>query len=832
MSDAPTEPRSNRPTSARYQPLVIVLVAVCAGILADRRLEMPVGLWWMIAIVAWAAWLALWRTGCNRTAGLILLIAVAAVAGAWHHCRWSLFAENDLGHYARARAEPACVEAIALKGTRRLPAPEHDPMQIIPRGDRTRLDVALVGIRDRADWQPVSGRATLLVDGHLLGVHVGDRVRVFTQLAATTPARNPGEFDHARHVRADRQRSVLRAGYPDCVSVVRRASGWNPRQQLDAVRNAAEDLLWQHLEPRHAGLAAAVLLGDRDELGAQRSQAFQETGTVHLLAISGLHVGILVLAMAGLLRLLRVPRIRAAVIVAGAAILYTILTDARPPAIRATILVLVWSASRIWGRRAISFNSLAAAALVILALNPADLFRVGPQLSFLAVAALMWFAPAWFGSGNEPDPIDRLIAESRPWLSRTFWYLLRSARHLTLVSATIWLFALPLVMARFHLFTPVAIVLNTLLWIPMYVALTSGFALLTVGWLCPPVGALVAKVCNLNLWAIDSGIQLAREIPHGHAWVAGPAEWWLIGFYGALGLFAAVPRVRPPRRWALALAAGWIGLGFATAAAPDKRPQVDCTFLSVNHGCAVVLTLPSGKTMLYDAGCFTSPHRGAQTIAGCLWDRGATHLDAVVLSHADADHYNALPELLERFSVGVVYVSPMMFYDENFPLKKLREAIDAAGVPIREIRAGDHLSAGAGCRIEVLHPPGRGVLGDDNANSLVLDVEYQGRRILLPGDLQSPGLDDLMAEEPIDCDVLMVPHHGSRRSNPPGLAAWCTPEIAVISGSLQRDPTPTESAYRAADARVLHTGRGGAVRVTLDATGVEASCFLGSGSSP
>ena len=427
-------------------------------------------------------------------------------------------------------------------------------MQIIPRGDRTRLEIDVVGIRDGADWQPASGRATLLVDGHLLGIHAGDRVRIFGQLASPSAARNPGEFDFAQHARADRQRSVLRSEYPDCVSVVDRASGLTPWQLLDALRTGGEGQLWRYLDVRHAGLATALLLGDREELGAKQTAGFQETGTAHLLAISGLNIGIVVLTLAWLLRMARVPPVRAAVILAVVAVGYTILTDAQPPVVRAMILVLVWTASQLLRRRALPFNALAAAGLVVLALNPAELFRVGTQLSFLAVAGLMWLAPAWFGT--QADPLDQLVEETRPWLSRSIRRSVRSARHLTLVSAAIWALALPLVMARFHLFSLVAIPLNTLLWLPVGAALVSGYALLALGWLCPPVGVVAAWVCNISLWAIDAGIDLARAVPLGHVWVPGPPEWWLVGFYGALGFFAAVPRLRPPRRWAVALLAG------------------------------------------------------------------------------------------------------------------------------------------------------------------------------------------------------------------------------------------------------------------------------------
>ncbi|MGH7689717.1 MAG: ComEC/Rec2 family competence protein [Gemmatimonadaceae bacterium] len=116
-------------------------------------------------------------------------------------------------------------------------------------------------------------------------------------------------------------------------------------------------------------------------------------------------------------------------------------------------------------------------------------------------------------------------------------------------------------------------------------------------------------------------------------------------------------------------------------------------------------------------------------------------------------------------------------------------------------------------------------LGGDNANSLVLDVEYRGRRILLTGDLESPGLDDLLAESPRHCDVILTPHHGSARSNPPGFAAWSTPELAIVSGSFNDRRPEVERAYLASGARLLNTADSGAIRVTIDAAGWHAATW-------
>ena len=809
----------------RYQPLVIVLAATCSGIAADRWLAIPLSVWWTAAILSWAAWLGLWRKRRDLAAAAALLLAVAATAAAWHHCRWFLFPADELGNFARGDKQPVCLQAIALKTPRTVPSPEWNPLRTLPAGDRSRLDIELVAVRDGDLWRPVSGRTQLDVQGRLHAIQPGDRLKIFGQLSRPRNTQNPGEFDYAAHLRARRQRSRIQSQFGQCVSVV--APGGSPGLVglVERARSAGNRLLQRYLSPANAELAAAVLLGAREQLDYDRTQAFVETGTVHLLAISGLHVGILAGALLLMVRRCPISRGWGMLAVAGLVIFYMLLTDARPPVVRATVLVLAFCLSYYLGRQAVSFNSLAFAALVVLALNPADLFHTGAQLSFLAVAGLMWFGPSWAMLGSEQDPLDRVIAESRGWPQRRLWAIGRFVRGLTLVSATIWLLTMPLVMARFHIFSPVAVLLNTLLWVPMVMALMTGFGTLVLGILPGPSGAIFGYVCDASVWLLQTCVNAAREVPGSHFWVPGPADWWLAGFYGGLALLAAFPRIRPPRRWCLALLAVWIAVGFAAAADRDQ-PRLDCTFLSMGHGCAVVLELPDGKTLLYDAGRFGAPGSGTRSIAGFLWSRGHTHLDAVVLSHGDVDHYNALPGLLERFSVGVIYVSPMMFENDNSALTALKQAINESGVPLREIRASDLLPGGEDCRIEVLHPPQRGVLGGDNPNTIVLAVEYLGRRILLPGDLDTPGLNAVLAEEPLDCDVILAPHHGSRRSNPPGMAAWCTPEWVVISGSRRWDPGPVIEAYRTAGSRVLHTADVGAVSVAIEPTGVSVDSFL------
>jgi competence protein ComEC len=243
------------------------------------------------------------------------------------------------------------------------------------------------------------------------------------------------------------------------------------------------------------------------------------------------------------------------------------------------------------------------------------------------------------------------------------------------------------------------------------------------------------------------------------------------------------------------------------------------------------MELPAGETILYDAGSLGSPEMATKIIASFLWSRGIDRIDAIVLSHADIDHYNAMPGLLERFPIGVVYVSPMMFDpiatagDLTAP-NYLRDVLRNAGVPMREVWMGDRLkTTSAAVGIEVLHPPREGVIGRDNANSVLLNVEFAGRRILLPGDLESPGIELVMTDPPMDCDVLLAPHHGSAGSDPPGFAAWTTPEWVVMSGERPDRTLLAQQSYQHAGAMIAHTAANGAVTCIVSPTGISLAGF-------
>jgi competence protein ComEC len=364
----------------------------------------------------------------------------------------------------------------------------------------------------------------------------------------------------------------------------------------------------------------------------------------------------------------------------------------------------------------------------------------------------------------------------------------------------------------------------------VFITMWSGFLMLVVGWLLPFVGTWCGAICATSLDWLQWLVDRSESLPGGHFYAPGPAWWWVLALYAVLLATMVRGRGFVAPRWQLAALCAWILVGLVPPVVrAAQRDSLECSFLAVGHGACVVLQAPTGETLLYDAGSLGSPHFATQTISAYLWHRGIMRIDGIIISHADVDHYNAVPGLLDRFNVGAIYVSPMMFdgFDDTASRgpQVLHDAIAAAGVPIREVWSGDRLRLGPDVVLEIIHPTHQGVLGTDNANSITLTIEHAGRRLLLPGDLESPGIDDVMAELPYDCDVLLAPHHGSRRSDPPGFAAWSTPDWVVISGGDGEEVLPVVKTYEHAGAHVLLTHWCGNVRFSLNGGPIRMTTF-------
>lgn len=797
-----------------YQPLVVLLAAMCAGIVADRYTTILFGVEMVVAATAWSAWVAACVLRRPRTAALLLLVVAASLGGAWHHAQWRLFDVDDLATCASAAARPVVVEAVLVDAPRVV---EHDSLYS-PTGSefRTRFTIDALAVRDGAAWRRAVGRVDVEVGDRVDAVAAGDRVRLYGNVFRAQPPLNPGEFDFAAHYRAERKLCVLRVASAASVAVIERRSTWDIAARFASWRRRGHERLLASVPEEQAGFASALLLGYRDQLDRRENLAFFKTGTIHILSISGLHIGMLAFFLNAALRIGWMRQSAAILVTMFVTTAYVVVIDADPPAVRAALTIVLFAAATLLARKSLDANLLAGAALVVLAQNPSDLFRAGPQLSFLAAAVLMWSARLPLPQANG-DPVEQIIRQQsrlRELARKTTIGILPAL----LVSGAIFTVAAPLVAEKFHIVSPISLLLTPLLALPVAIALAAGFLTLTLGAVVPPLAIPFGYVCGGCLWLTQWLVHAAERVPYGCFWIPGPQAWQVAVCYAMAVPYFALPRGSRWRKTVAEATIFWCVWSMVPSHMLPRDVATRVTFISVGHGLSVLVEDRNGA-WLYDCGRFGAAERGAQSIAGVLWTRGLRHLDGIVISHTDADHYNALPFLIEQFGIDAVYVSSVTFGSPTVAADVIRNSASRASAHFGQLAAGDVFRFAddeTSCR--VLHPPPAGVGGSDNANSVVLDLESHGRRILLTGDLETPGLERLLAKPPLDVDVLLAPHHGSTRSNPPGFARWSTPEFVIISGEEDRRGL-VRQAFEAAGAKVVCTTRDGAVTVDIHRDG-------------
>jgi competence protein ComEC len=834
--------RRDEPLPAR--PAVVAAACLAAGCGLIRFVET-----WSVASLAISCWTAsvasliAWGVasslGRPRLALAALCTAIVACGAAWAEARFDLFRRDDFAWQLTEAPAPVAIRGTIEQAFREVPA-RGDPRRAAAIGPSSECVVSVEAHRVGSRWRPASGRAMVIVDGSPPPLGVGDRVRVLGRGLRPAAALNPGEFDFRARARAHRCLTVIRVASARGIRMLAPAGPLVVARWIEALRARGLAVLERHVSPARAPLAAALLLGSRESLPRDEADDFLATGTIHILSISGLHVGLLSLALFKLLRLAIVPRGWALAAVAAVTGAYMLLVHAETPVLRATLLVWLSCLAAAAGRRSPAINGLAVAAIVVLALRPADVLGAGAQLSFLSTAVLVGIAAALPGRRSSDDPIDRLIERSRSRAER----IVRSAAWQCwagfAAGAAVWIVTTPLVAARFHVVSPVGLVVNVLVAPLVALAMAWGFLCLAVSIVSTTLAAWCGAACDAMLACISAVVHWSARVPGGHCWVVGPPDWWVIGWYAALTgalLWFRPESLRRARTWAV-VAGAWIAVGLVVegigAAVATKPAGLRGVVAAMGHGCGIVFTTPAGRTLVFDAGRLGAPAAASRSLAAVLWSERTRTIDHLVISHADVDHFNAVPELLERFVVREAVVTEPLLASPAPAARELVAALRDRHIPTRIVQAGDSFAVDPQCRVRVLHPAAgaageAGVDGSDNEQSLVMAVEAAGRRWLLTGDLEGRAIDRFVAADPDRCDVLVAPHHGSITSLPPDVAAATQPAVVLVSGAEGRSWPLVRAAYAAAagGAEVLQTGRAGALAVEADAATLVVRRFSG-----
>ncbi|MFZ5841691.1 MAG: DNA internalization-related competence protein ComEC/Rec2 [Pseudomonadota bacterium] len=555
------------------------------------------------------------------------------------------------------------------------------------------------------------------------------------------------------------------------------------RTALASWRQSMRDQLLT-LPLQHGAVIAGLSFGADDAISPQDWRLLRDTGTTHLVAISGLHITLIAL-VAGVLasavwRLVpRLPLFWPAPLVGivvglAAALFYSALAGFATPTLRAVLMLAVVALGWLWRRQFAVSSTLALALVLTLWLDPCAVLEPGFWLSFGAVALLFLLGTA--------RPI------SRPW----WWTAIR-------VQLLLSLALLPMTLLWFGQASLVAPLAN-LLAVPWVSFVSTPLALLgcfLLSW-SPALADLLLRLCDGSLALFFVWLHTLAEWPLA-SWQPAQLSWPATVMLVLAAVLAVAPWMPWRRLLPLLLLAPVLEWSFPV------RPEARLTLLDVGQGTALIVEA-GDAVMVYDAG-----PRGERFDAGemivvpALRAAGWRALDLLWLSHADNDHAGGARAVLA-----------------GLPVRRVLAGEPVAEVPAMPCQQGMAMTLAA-ANLTVLHPAAGTPERKSNDRSCVLLIQLAGQRILLAGDISAEIEARLLLPDPaaVQADIVLVPHHGSRSSSSAAFVAAVAPRWALISAGYRnphRHPRPeVVERYRAAGAQILNTAEQGAVTLTWSA---------------
>ncbi|MBI4559070.1 MAG: DNA internalization-related competence protein ComEC/Rec2 [Candidatus Hydrogenedentes bacterium] len=628
---------------------------------------------------------------------------------------------------------------------------------------------------------------------------VDERVRVKGQLQFELGRVNPGIASREDYLRRQGIHSALRAFGAAAGEKMAPARWWMATHWTSRLRVHIAESLTKAVPESVLPFVLAVWLGERSGVTEAEYEAYRNSGTAHILAVSGINMSLIYLTISFLLRLTALrPRMRATLTLV-VILLFASLAGASASCLRAAFMVVVYLAAEFFEREPDAPTALSLSALTLLLLNPGTLSDGGFQLSFLGVASILAFYERFSSILSKLWPVSRLPG------------FVRESVAVTLAAQTL---TLPLGVHLFHVL-PVAGPLANFVVVPLVtLVLWLGFLTSAAALISSDLALLFGYALQPLVALIRLSAQGVAAIPFSYFTLTSPTMPALVLCYAALIFYYWA---RPNVNWRRAANVGLATLAILVAVLwRPWFPEAKVVFLDVGAGDAAFARTPGGDTLLIDGGDRSERFdAGARIVAPYLWSEHASHLDYVVASHPHRDHVGGVLHILNRFQVNTVLLSGAA---SSAPLEaELLARCSARGIAVRRLRRGDRLAL-RGAQLEVLHPPEDWPeSASDNDKSLVVRLTWPGVQALFTGDIESAA-EQALSEGNCRSQILKVPHHASKTSSSIGFIEAVKPRYAAVSSGGRSGPEVLDEAvinrYLARGIVVFRTDRLGGI--TMD----------------
>jgi competence protein ComEC len=642
----------------------------------------------------------------------------------------------------------------------------------------------------------------------------GQEIWVRGKLRKPRDCRNPGEFDYRDYLLAQKIHAVMTVSDSKNYRVLADGRGnWFWQSMVMPVKGYLDDLIIDNLDSSEQALLRGLMIGERGFIAMEMRDDFAKLGVIHILAVSGLHVGFVILIFMGVSGFFRIPYWLKVLLTILALAFYACLTDLKPPVVRASVMGSLVLIATLIERKTDIYNILALAALLILLFNPMQLFQAGFQLSFMAVISIISLYPKI-----------RQLAALKKIGDLKF---LKYPADLFAVSLAAFFGTLPFTLYYFNRVPSFALLANIFIIPLAFCGLASGIAAAVSNLLLPALAQQYMASAWLSLHVLIKSVSWGAALPYASWEVYSMNLHHMPLYFGTLFILANL-NVRRFRRWSLIWLLLLVNI-FVWRFVFKNDHLFEVVFLDIGQGDAALLRLPGDKNILIDGGPRNPYYDAGQwVIEPYLKRQGIDELYALVLSHTDADHLGGFPHILRKFKVQEVWDNGVGSDTRLF--REYLHLVDSLKIKRRILHTGDFLEDFDPVKMFVMHPStGFSKSGHHNLvneASLSLKVSVGSVDLLFIGDVESAGEAELSRFGPwLQSEVLKVAHHGSITSSSQKLIDHVNPDIAVISvGEMNKfgHPSPEVlSRYERSDSEILRTDLESAVILHCDGTKIE-----------
>lgn len=658
---------------------------------------------------------------------------------------------------------------------------------------------------------------------------VGTRIRFPAYLKPFMNFNNPGNYDYELSMRLKMISCSASVSDGRYIVPMGRGSPGLILTVIEYLRRPARVLLDNNLSPRDSALYKALILGERESITPELREPFDITGMGHVLAVSGLHIGIIAwlsfvsinwaLSRSHFLLLRFDIKKITALFACVPVVLYTMMAGFQVSGQRAMIMTLAYLISIIINREKEIWSTLALSAFCVLALDPMDIRSISFQMTFLAVTGIVWLTPVFQG-------VITGILKNRVH-NRIIYKIIFYFTGMIAASLSAVIFLMPVIVYYFHRVSLVTILAN-LLVLPLlaFIILPSGLLAVLSLMLSDLLAEIFLSIGAQGIRLMMGIIDYLTNSTWSSFWMVTPNMFEIILFYSTLFCLMSV------RKW------NWVKyslvftilLGSVDISYWIYRTRLNdhllVTFIDVGQGSAAYIKFPGGKRMIMDGGGFSVGNfdTGRSIIAPFLFNRKVLRIDYLVLSHPHPDHMNGLRFIASEFNPAEFWyngdIADKQEFNELMNIVKLKELKVYTHHDLEKIKII------SGVEIEILNPSGeQSTFNDDNRSvnnrSLVLRLSYKGRSILLTGDIEGDAENIIVKRfgNNLKSDVLSVPHHGSRYSSSRLFLNKVKPDVSIISSRKgNRFGFPhqeTLERLNRVSTRIFRIDEGGAVRVEI-----------------